>query len=100
MNYASRVSVPSAKSPKGASGFPFPGQESHAWEIILLLKCKSLVISVSCGICFALFSESSILTQLKVPSFFLGNGRLEAAVQRLTNLCSVLNDQPYTEKKK
>ncbi|PQP92394.1 protein NAP1 [Prunus yedoensis var. nudiflora] len=29
MNYASRVSIPSAKSPKGPSGFPFPGQESH-----------------------------------------------------------------------
>ena len=29
MNYASRVSNLSAKSPKGASGFPLPGQESH-----------------------------------------------------------------------
>lgn len=36
--------------------------------------------------------KSNILTQLTVPLLFLGNGRLEAAVQRLTNLCSVLND--------
>lgn len=55
MNYASRVSIPSAKSPKGPSGFPFPGQESHPEN------------------------NSSIKM-------------LEAAVQRLTNLCSVLND--------
>ncbi|PQQ12275.1 protein NAP1 [Prunus yedoensis var. nudiflora] len=55
MNYASRVSIPSAKSPKGPSGFSFPGQESHPEN------------------------NSSIKM-------------LEAAVQRLTNLCSVLND--------
>ncbi|KAM1792377.1 hypothetical protein FF1_036107 [Malus domestica] len=55
MNYASRVSNLSAKSPKGASGFPFPGQESHP--------------------------ENNASIKM-----------LEAAVQRLTNLCSVLNN--------
>ncbi|KAK4254685.1 hypothetical protein QN277_010029 [Acacia crassicarpa] len=55
LNYASRVSIPSYKSPKGASGFPLPGHES--------------------------FPENS--SSIKM---------LEAAMQRLTNLCSVLND--------
>lgn len=55
MNYASRVSIPLAKSPKGVSGFPLPGHESSPEN------------------------NSSIKM-------------LEAAMQRLTNLCSVLND--------
>ncbi|KAJ7969308.1 protein NAP1 [Quillaja saponaria] len=55
MNYASRVSIPSYKSPKGAAGFPLPGHESYP------------------------DNNSSIKM-------------LEAAMQRLTNLCSVLND--------
>ncbi|GAV74406.1 Nckap1 domain-containing protein [Cephalotus follicularis] len=55
MNYASRVSIPSAKSPRGASGFPMPGHESNP--------------------------ENN--NSIKM---------LEAAMQRLTNLCSVLND--------
>lgn len=29
MNYASRVSMASTKSPKGAGGYPLPGHESH-----------------------------------------------------------------------
>lgn len=28
LNYASRISIPSYKSPKGAAGFPLPGHES------------------------------------------------------------------------
>lgn len=55
LNNASRVSVPSAKSPKVAAGFPLPGHESYPEN------------------------NSSIKM-------------LEAAMQRLTNLCSVLND--------
>ncbi|KAF2302744.1 hypothetical protein GH714_003197 [Hevea brasiliensis] len=55
LNNASRVSIPSAKSPKGAVGFPLPGHESYPEN------------------------NSSIKM-------------LEAAMQRLTNLCSVLND--------
>ncbi|KAJ1393399.1 Nck-associated protein 1 [Sesbania bispinosa] len=55
LNYASRVSIPSYKSPKGTAGFPLPGHES--------------------------FPENN--SSIKM---------LEAAMQRLTNLCSVLND--------
>ncbi|XP_061355533.1 protein NAP1 [Gastrolobium bilobum] len=55
LNYASRVSIPSYKSPKGATGSPLPGHES--------------------------FPENN--SSIKM---------LEAAMQRLTNLCSVLND--------
>ncbi|KAH9747329.1 protein NAP1 [Citrus sinensis] len=55
LNNASRVSVPSAKSPKVAAGFPLPGHESYP--------------------------ENN--NSIKM---------LEAAMQRLTNLCSVLND--------
>ncbi|KAI4332573.1 hypothetical protein L6164_017470 [Bauhinia variegata] len=55
LNYASRVSIASYKSPKGATGFPLPGHES--------------------------FPENN--SSIKM---------LEAAMQRLTNLCSVLND--------
>ncbi|GMP71072.1 hypothetical protein CsSME_00029628 [Camellia sinensis var. sinensis] len=55
MNLTSRVSIPSSKSPKGVSGFHFPGYESYPEN------------------------DSSIKM-------------LEAAMQRLTNLCSVLND--------
>ncbi|KAK6931923.1 Nck-associated protein 1 [Dillenia turbinata] len=55
MNYASRVSLPSAKSPKGMHGFQLPGHESYP--------------------------ENN--NSIKM---------LEAAMQRLTNLCSVLND--------
>ncbi|XP_030481196.1 protein NAP1 [Cannabis sativa] len=55
MNYASRLSMGSTKSPRGAGGFPLPGHESHPE------------------------SNSSIKM-------------LEAAMQRLTNLCSILND--------
>ncbi|KAE9597309.1 putative nck-associated protein [Lupinus albus] len=55
LNYSSRVSTLSFKSPKGAAGFPLPGHES--------------------------FPENN--SSIKM---------LEAAMQRLTNLCSVLND--------
>ncbi|XP_074349718.1 protein NAP1-like isoform X3 [Apium graveolens] len=56
MNLTSQMSsMPSSKSPKGASGFHFQGYESYPK------------------------SNSSIKM-------------LEAAMQRLTNLCSVLND--------
>ncbi|KAJ4821990.1 histone chaperone [Turnera subulata] len=55
LNNASRVSIPSAKSPKGAVGFPLPGHESYP--------------------------ENNSAIKM-----------LEAAMQRLTNLCSVLND--------
>ncbi|KAF9587620.1 hypothetical protein IFM89_004452 [Coptis chinensis] len=55
MNYATKFSTPSAKSPKGYAGLPLPGQES--------------------------FPENN--NSIKM---------LEAAMQRLTNLCSVLND--------
>ncbi|KAF3450021.1 hypothetical protein FNV43_RR06100 [Rhamnella rubrinervis] len=55
MNYASRVSMSSTKSPKAAVGFPLPGHESHP--------------------------ENNGSIKM-----------LEAAMQRLTNLCSVLND--------
>lgn len=55
MNLTSRVSMLSAKSPKGMSGFHFPGYESYP--------------------------ENNASVKM-----------LEAAVQRLTNLCSVLND--------
>ncbi|XP_021285978.1 protein NAP1 [Herrania umbratica] len=55
LNNASRVSIPSAKSPKGAVGYPLPGHESYP--------------------------ENN--NSIKM---------LEAAMQRLTNLCSVLND--------
>ncbi|XP_031396400.1 protein NAP1 isoform X2 [Punica granatum] len=55
MNYALRVSIPSAKSPRGPVGLPLPGHESYP--------------------------ENN--NSIKM---------LEAAMQRLTNLCSVLND--------
>ncbi|KAA3466104.1 protein NAP1 [Gossypium australe] len=55
LNNASRVSIPSAKSPKGAVAYPLPGHESYP--------------------------ENN--NSIKM---------LEAAMQRLTNLCSVLND--------
>ncbi|CAK9187137.1 unnamed protein product [Ilex paraguariensis] len=55
MNLTSRGSLHSAKSPKGVSGFHFPGYESYP--------------------------ENN--NSIKM---------LEAAMQRLTNLCSVLND--------
>ncbi|OMO92344.1 Nck-associated protein 1 [Corchorus olitorius] len=55
LNNASRVSSASARSPKGAVGYPLPGQESYP--------------------------ENN--NSIKM---------LEAAMQRLTNLCSVLND--------
>ncbi|KAJ4702490.1 Protein NAP1 [Melia azedarach] len=55
LNNASRVSIPSAKSPKVATGFPLPGHESYP--------------------------ENNNCIKM-----------LEAAMQRLTNLCSVLND--------
>ncbi|XP_004293766.1 PREDICTED: protein NAP1 isoform X1 [Fragaria vesca subsp. vesca] len=55
MNSASRISITSTKSPKGAPGFPLPGHESRP--------------------------ENNASIKM-----------LEAAVQRLTNLCSVLND--------
>ncbi|XP_077244449.1 transcription activator isoform X2 [Tasmannia lanceolata] len=55
MNHATKVSTPSAKSPKGISGFPLPGHESYP--------------------------ENNYSVKM-----------LEAAMQRLTNLCSVLND--------
>ncbi|RYR14154.1 hypothetical protein Ahy_B04g070771 isoform C [Arachis hypogaea] len=55
LNHASRVSIPSFKSPKGAAGFPLPGHES-------------------------------------LPENNSSIKMLEAAMQRLTNLCSVLND--------
>lgn len=55
LNQASRVSIPSYKSPKGIAGFPLPGHES--------------------------FPENNGSIKM-----------LEAAMQRLTNLCSVLND--------
>ncbi|XWS62365.1 hypothetical protein CRYUN_Cryun06bG0004600 [Craigia yunnanensis] len=55
LNNASRVSIPSAKSPKGAVVYPLPGHESYP--------------------------ENN--NSIKM---------LEAAMQRLTNLCSVLND--------
>ncbi|KAF7115929.1 hypothetical protein RHSIM_RhsimUnG0043400 [Rhododendron simsii] len=55
MNLTSRVSIPSVKSPKGVSGFHFPGYESYP--------------------------ENNGSIKM-----------LEAAMQRLTNLCSVLND--------
>ncbi|KAK6240355.1 hypothetical protein SCA6_005744 [Theobroma cacao] len=55
LNNASRASIPSAKSPKGAVGYPLPGHESYP--------------------------ENN--NSIKM---------LEAAMQRLTNLCSVLND--------
>ncbi|KAL5842760.1 hypothetical protein ACOSQ3_013363 [Xanthoceras sorbifolium] len=55
LNNASRVSIPSTKSPKVAASFPLPGHESYP--------------------------ENN--NSIKM---------LEAAVQRLTNLCSVLND--------
>ncbi|KAG4162744.1 hypothetical protein ERO13_D01G132500v2 [Gossypium hirsutum] len=55
LNNASRVSIPSAKSPKGAVAYPLPGHESYP--------------------------ENNNSIKL-----------LEAAMQRLTNLCSVLND--------
>ncbi|KAK9156253.1 hypothetical protein Sjap_003733 [Stephania japonica] len=55
MNYATKFSTPSAKSPKGFAGLPLPGRESYP------------------------DNSSSV----KI---------LEAAMQRLTNLCCVLND--------
>ncbi|KAL0011582.1 hypothetical protein SO802_006690 [Lithocarpus litseifolius] len=55
INYASRVSNPSTKSPKLSAGYALPGHESYPEN------------------------DSSIKM-------------LEAAMQRLTNLCSVLND--------
>ncbi|KAI5398356.1 hypothetical protein KIW84_063952 [Lathyrus oleraceus] len=55
LNYASRVSIPSYKSPKGTAGFPLPGHES--------------------------FPENN--SSIKM---------VEDAMQRLTNLCPVLND--------
>ncbi|KAF6160665.1 hypothetical protein GIB67_019605 [Kingdonia uniflora] len=55
INYATKFSTPSAKSPKGFSGLPLPGHESKPEN------------------------NSSIKM-------------LEAATQRLKNLCSVLND--------
>ncbi|KAK4755123.1 hypothetical protein SAY87_008880 [Trapa incisa] len=55
MNYASRVSIPSAKSPRGPVQLSLPGDESYP--------------------------ENN--NSIKM---------LEAAMQRLTNLCSVLND--------
>lgn len=55
MNYASRVSIPSSKLPRGVAGFLLPGHESYP--------------------------ENN--NSIKM---------LEAAMQRLTNLCSVLND--------
>lgn len=55
MNLMSRLSIPSAKSPKASYGFHLPGYESYPEN------------------------NSSIKM-------------LEAAMQRLTNLCSVLND--------
>ncbi|CAI0401810.1 unnamed protein product [Linum tenue] len=55
LNNASRVSIPSSKSPKGTVGFPLPGHESYP--------------------------ENNGSVKM-----------LEAAMQRLTNLCSVLND--------
>lgn len=55
LNNASRVPVPSGKSPKGVGGFPLPGHESYP--------------------------ENN--NSIKM---------LEAAMQRLTNLCSLLND--------
>ncbi|XP_059657339.1 protein NAP1 [Cornus florida] len=55
MNLTSRVPILSSKSPRGVSGFHFPGYESYPEN------------------------NSSIKM-------------LEAAMQRLTNLCSVLND--------
>ncbi|XP_042021312.1 protein NAP1-like isoform X1 [Salvia splendens] len=55
MNLTSRLSIPSAKSPKASYGFHLPGYESYPEN------------------------NSSIKM-------------LEAAMQRLTNLCSVLND--------
>lgn len=55
LNYASRISIPSTKSPKGVAGFPLPGHESYPENV----------------------------NSIKM---------LEAAMQRLTNLCSVLND--------
>ncbi|KAG6395884.1 hypothetical protein SASPL_142017 [Salvia splendens] len=55
MNLTSRLSIPSAKSPKASHGFHLPGYESYPEN------------------------NSSIKM-------------LEAAMQRLTNLCSVLND--------
>lgn len=55
INYASRLSIPSTKSPKLSAGYALPGHESYPEN------------------------DSSIKM-------------LEAAMQRLTNLCSVLND--------
>ncbi|XP_043699376.1 protein NAP1-like isoform X2 [Telopea speciosissima] len=55
MNYATKASNPTMKSPKGMSGLPLPGHES--------------------------FPENNGSIKM-----------LEAAMQRLTNLCSVLND--------
>ncbi|KAI7756681.1 hypothetical protein M8C21_017558, partial [Ambrosia artemisiifolia] len=55
MNMTSRLSIPSAKSPRGVSGMHLPGYESYP--------------------------ENN--NSIKM---------LEAAMQRLTNLCSVLND--------
>ncbi|KAL2473933.1 Protein NAP1 [Forsythia ovata] len=55
MNLTSRISVPSAKSPKVAYGFQLPGYESYPEN------------------------DNSIKM-------------LEAAMQRLTNLCSIMND--------
>ncbi|KAL5975750.1 histone chaperone [Asimina triloba] len=55
MNQATKISLPSAKSPRGISGLPLPGHESYP--------------------------ENNNSVKM-----------LEAAMQRLTNLCSVLND--------
>ncbi|KAJ6676279.1 MEMBRANE-ASSOCIATED PROTEIN HEM [Salix viminalis] len=55
LNEASRVSIPTSKSPKGVVGFPLPGHESYP--------------------------ENNSAIKM-----------LEAAMQRLTNLFSVLND--------
>ncbi|KAJ6761156.1 MEMBRANE-ASSOCIATED PROTEIN HEM [Salix purpurea] len=55
LNGASRVSIPTSKSPKGGVGFPLPGHESYP--------------------------ENNSAIKM-----------LEAAMQRLTNLFSVLND--------
>lgn len=89
LNYASRVSIPSYKSPKGAAGFPLPGRESFP-ENSSSIKMYVLVIS-----CRTYMSDQSIKTfwssLLPFLCFFFQN-RLEAAMQRLTNLCSVLND--------
>lgn len=83
MNSASRISITSTKSPKGAPGFPLPGHESrpenNASIKMYVISHLNLMHNV-----YRILSMSPELTWLP--------RRLEAAVQRLTNLCSVLND--------